>query len=182
MKRSIILIPVLLVAACGANSVTKTLGLEPNSPDEFKVTTRAPLSVPPDLTADSLSLPTPGLARPQEMPLTEQAKLALAPQLALQQAAPRTPSAGQTALVGAAGPAAPAGIRAEVAADSAQDSADESVTERLMFWHTPTKSSTLVDAKGEAARLQNDQALGKPVTTGDTPVIAHKKHKFLWIF
>ncbi len=182
MKRSILLIPVLLVAACSANSVTKTLGLSTNSPDEFTVTTRTPLSVPPDLAAASLPPPTPGLPRPQEVPLTEQAKEALAPQLALHPGAAGAPSVGQNVLVSEAGVAPPANIRAQVAADAAKDSAAESFTERLMFWHSKPKPDTLVDAPAEAARLQKDSALGKPATTGDTPTLGHAKKKFLWFF
>src|SRR5271154_2339334 len=101
MKRTalplpVVLLPVLWLAACGGNSVTKTLGLAPSSPDEFTVTTRAPLSVPPDLLANpALPAPTPGLARPQESSPTQQAEDTLAPQLALGGTPAGSNSAGQ---------------------------------------------------------------------------------------
>jgi len=185
MKRSKLLIPVcvapLLLAGCG-NDVSKTFSLSSASPDEFTVTTRAPLSVPPDLQTATLPPPTPGLARPQEIPLTDQVQQTLEPQLALNPAAAGQDSAGQDALVAQAGPTAPANIRAAVAAEAGQDAASESLTERLMFWHGKGPAGVVVDAAGEEARLQKDAALGQSPTTGETPVIDRGKSKFLGIF
>ncbi len=180
MKRSLILLPLLCLSACGGYSVTKTLGLATSSPDEFTVTTRAPLSVPPDLAQANLPAPTPGLARPQEAPLSDQVKQTLAPQLALNPAAPGQDSAGQDALVTQAGPAAPTDIRATVAATAVADE-KESFTEHLMFWQSKQEPGTVVNAPAEAARLQKAAALGQSPTTGETPVIDRGKKKFLGI-
>jgi len=187
MKRSTLLLPlsaaaVLSLAACGGNSVSKTLGLASSSPDEFTVTTRAPLSVPPDLQNPALPAPTPGLARPQETPLTQQAEETLAPQLALNPAASGPDSPGQEALVAQAGPEAPANIRALVGADAVRDEQAESLTERLLFWQSKPLPGAVVDAPAEEARLQKDAALGESPTTGETPVIDRTKSKFLGIF
>ena len=182
MKRSICLTSLLLLAACSGGSVTRTLGLGSQAPDEFTVTTRAPLSVPPDLAAASLPTPTPGLARPMDVPLQQQVKESLEPQVALNGPQAGGSSAGQDALVGAAGgPAAP-GIRAELAAQADKDNQAESFTQRLMFWNGKTDGSTLVDAPAEAARLQQNTGLGKPATSGETPTIDHGKSKFLGLF
>ena len=48
-----------LLPACG-DSTARTLGLVRDAPDEFQVTTRAPLSLPPDMT----TLPDPWCAAP----------------------------------------------------------------------------------------------------------------------
>jgi len=185
MKRSlslpVILAPVLLLAACGGNSVSKTLGLASASPDEFTVTTRAPLSVPPDLQNPVLPAPTPGLARPQEAPLSQQAEDTLEPQSALAPASAGPDSPGQEALMAQAGPAAPADIRAVVGAEAVKDE-QASLTERLLFWQSKPLPGAVVDAPAEEARLQKDAALGESPTTGETPVIDRGKSKFLGIF
>ena len=49
----------LLVGGC--SNIRETLGLSKQSPDEFKVVSRAPLSMPPDY---NLKPPTPGAPRP----------------------------------------------------------------------------------------------------------------------
>jgi len=182
LTRPLFLLPVLLVAACGGNSVTKTLGLQAASPDEFTVTTRAPLSVPPDLQDASLNPPTPGLARPQETPLTQQAQETLAPQLALNPATAGADSSGQDALVAEAGPTPPANIRAEVGLEATQDASARSLTNRLEFWQGKPEPGAVVNAPAEEARLQKNAALGESPTTGDTPVIDRSKSKFLGIF
>jgi hypothetical protein len=52
------------VAASGCASVQRAAGLGQNAPDEFRVVTQAPLTLPPDY---SLRPPRPGEARPQEL-------------------------------------------------------------------------------------------------------------------
>ncbi len=58
----------------GCSSVSKALGGGKNSPDEFAVVTKAPLSVPPDF---ALRPPRPGAPRPQEASPERQASNAL---------------------------------------------------------------------------------------------------------
>src|ERR1700759_3338402 len=67
---------VLLLAGCGGNDLSRTFGLTRDAPDEFTVTTRAPLSMPPDF---SIRPPQPGAARPQELSARNAAEAALAP-------------------------------------------------------------------------------------------------------
>ena len=98
----------LLLAGCDSGAMTRTFGLSREAPDEFSVTTRAPLSMPPDF---NLRPPRPGAPRPQEQSEQSQAEEILVPQTAL--AGPRTaaPSAGQAALLSQTGPSAPGDIR-----------------------------------------------------------------------
>src|SRR3954463_12491137 len=97
-----------LLSGCSSNQLSRTFGLQRDAPDEFQVTTRAPLSMPPDF---SLRAPRPGAARPQEEVGPAAAQAVLVPQAALaaRGEAPVTP--GTSALLQAAGPAAPADIR-----------------------------------------------------------------------
>ncbi len=98
---------ICLLAGCG-NDLTRTFGLTRDAPDEFTVTTRAPLSMPPNF---SVRPPLPGAPRPQEQSERKQAEEALVPQTALTGAPTGQASPGQAALVQAAGPTAPANIR-----------------------------------------------------------------------
>src|SRR3954467_9125253 len=84
------------LAACSGDELTRTFGLTRDAPDEFQVTTRAPLSMPPDFT---LRPPSPGARRPQELTEQQQAQAALVPESinSTSQGVPQT--AGQQALV-----------------------------------------------------------------------------------
>lgn len=169
----------LALSACSTDGLTRTFGLTRDAPDEFTVTTRAPLSVPPDLP---LRAPQPGAPRPQEDLPGKTAEAALAPSIAM--AAPSgSDSPGQQALLQAAGPAAPSDIRAKLAAEAAGAQQDRSLTDRLMFWSKPDEGK-VVDAGKEAERLKTDAALGQsPDAGGDTPVLKTKHHGwFDWLF
>jgi hypothetical protein len=58
----------------GCNNWKQTLGIEPVSPDEFAVESRAPLTIPPDY---NLRPPEPGAARPQEASIASKAQGAI---------------------------------------------------------------------------------------------------------
>ena len=162
---------VLGLSGCGNENLTRTFGLTRDAPDEFTVTTRAPLSMPPEFT---LRPPRPGAARPQELSERQQAEQALVPQLALETPGTAAMSPGQQALVDAAGPSAPADIRDKVNEDAQLELANRSFTERLMFWQSPADPSVLVDPTREARRLRENAALGQDVRAGDTPIIQRK--------
>lgn len=167
----------LALAACGSgDDVSRTFGLTRDAPDEFQVTTRAPLSMPPDY---KLRPPRPGAPRPQEQSPREAAEAALAPQSVLS----GTPGAGeaspgQQALLSASGPAAPADIRQQVNTDAALTQSDRSFGDKLMFWRTPPDKSVVVDPTRESQRLRENAALGNNPTAGDTPIIQRKKETF----
>jgi hypothetical protein len=160
---------VLLTGCSGAgDKLTRAFGLSRDAPDEFQVTTRAPLSMPPDFT---LRPPEPGAPRPQERSTARDAEAALAPQTALAGATAGPDTPGQDALVQAAGPAAPADIRRRVDADASLDEPGRSFTDRLMFWRTPPLPGVTVDPTKEAQRLRENAALGQNENQGDTPII-----------
>src|SRR6202034_3163551 len=104
----------LLLGGCGGDKLARTFGLTRDAPDEYTVTTRAPLSMPPDY---NLRPPRPGAARPQEQSERQQAQETRVPQTALD--APQTSaSPGQAALLQEAGPAAPSDIRNTIDRDA----------------------------------------------------------------
>ncbi len=158
----------LLLSGCGGDDVSRTFGLQRDSPDEFQVTTRAPLSMPPDF---ALRPPRPGMARAQDQTGPEAAQAVLAPQAALSaREAGVTP--GTAALLDAAGPRAPADIRARVEQDSALERPSRTVVDRLMFWRRSGEPGGLaVDPQRESQRLRENAAMGQSVTEGDSRII-----------
>ena len=167
----------LALASCGSgDDISRTFGLTRDAPDEFQVTTRAPLSMPPDYT---LRPPRPGAARPQEQSPRQGAEAALAPDSVLSSTEGAVEiSPGQQALLAASGPAAPADIRQKVDTDAALAQTDRSFGEKMMFWRTPPDKSVVVDPQREAQRLRENAALGNNPTAGDTPIIQRKKETF----
>ncbi len=169
----------LVLGAC-SSEVERTFGLTRDAPDEFTVTTRAPLSQPPDYT---LAPPRPGATRPQELSAQQAAEAALAPDTALAPVGgPDTQ--GQQALVSQAGPPAPADIRDKINAEQQLDAPRRGLSEQLMFWKSAPEPGTPLDPSRESQRLRENAALGQPPTVGDTPIIQPKKSGggFLGIF
>lgn len=168
------------LAGCGGD-LERTLGLTRDAPDEFTVTTRAPLSMPPDYT---LSPPRPGASRPQELSAQQAAEAALVPGAALGGPPAGPESVGQQALVQQAGPPAPADIRDKINQEAQLDTPRRGLTERLMFWRNAAEPGTPLDPAAESQRLRENAALGQPPTVGQTPIIQDKKPSsgFLGIF
>ncbi|MGI4940659.1 MAG: DUF3035 domain-containing protein [Janthinobacterium lividum] len=174
MKTWRLLIPVAVLglSACSGDELTRTFGLTRDAPDEFQVTTRAPLSMPPDFT---LRPPRPGTTRPQELTQRQQAEGALVPDTLLGGSVSTASSPGQEALVAAAGRPAPPDIRGRLDQEAALDTPSRPLTDRLMFWQSPPPPGTQVDAVREAARLRQNAALGQSPEAGDTPIIQRKR-------
>ncbi len=166
----------LAVTGCGSSdTLSRTFGLTRDAPDEFTVTTRAPLSMPPDF---SLRPPRPGAPRPMEQSPRTQAEEALVPQTAL--GGPQAgDSPGQDALVQAAGPAAPNQIRQQVDADARMQQSNTGFVNKLLFWQTPPAPGIVVDPQKEAQRLRENAALGQNPDNGDTPIIQPRKKGWL---
>jgi hypothetical protein len=155
-------IPLLLaLAGCGGDTA-RTLGFTRDPPDEFQVTTRAPLSIPPSL--GDLPPPTPGAPRPQE---SRSAASLLAPGVTA-----AAPSDAERALVARAGGPVNDNIRRQVDQETLRlDNPPQSVTDRLIFWESPPPPGISVDADREARRLRENAALGRESTSGETPIV-----------
>jgi hypothetical protein len=159
----------LLLGACGPDTA-RNFGFTRDAPDEFQVTTRAPLSMPPSLT--ELPTPRPGASRPQELSQRQAAEAALAPSAALGAARGARPSSGESALLSQAGQPVGGDIRRRVDEESLRlDRTDRGLVDRLMFWREPDPPGTPVDPNREARRLRENAALGRDPTDGETPVV-----------
>jgi hypothetical protein len=194
MHRTSFLIAALAVslplATGGCSNLKETLGLSKQSPDEFKVVSRAPLSMPPDY---NLRPPTPGAPRPQEGTPRDQAAASVFQYSNTGGVAPdaippigegeseTAQSSGESALLQSAGAAGvDPNIRALVDAETAEDEANsKTLADTLTFWREPEPYGTVVDPQAEQKRLQENAALGKPVTEGETPTIVRKKRGVL---
>jgi len=178
------LIAAIVMALSACSGVKKQLGLTKQSPDEFKVVSRAPLSMPPDF---SLRPPEPGIARPQEGTTSQQAKNAV---FRLKQPESGTlestiesddRSLGELSLLRAAGAGqSDPNIRRILDAETLRINAEgDNFLQALLFWQDPQEPGEIVDATEEAKRLRENTALGKPVTAGETPTIERKRQAFL---
>lgn len=181
LRFSLIAAMVLALSAC--EGVKKQLGFTKQSPDEFKVVSRAPLTLPPDY---NLRPPEPGIPRPQEGTTSQQAKNAI---FRLQPEAgtlePKIESddrsLAELSLLKAAGAGqADPNIRRIIDAETLRLNAEgDDFLEALVFWRDPQAPGEIVDASEEAKRLRENAALGKPVTDGETPTIERKRKALL---
>lgn len=161
---------ILALSAC--SSMKKELGIGRNSPDEFMVVKRAPLTMPPDY---DLRPPVEGAA-PPATEASNQAKT----QLLGQTTAATKGTADDEFLRRAGSDKADPAIRAEISQDNGYLALkNEKLVDKLIFWddNQPTDANvpdSVVDPKKEAARLKKNQEEGKPVNSGNVPVIEHK--------
>jgi hypothetical protein len=182
------LIPVTLLAlgalAMGGCSAFENLGGGKKvSPDEFKIVSHSPLTMPPNAT---LRPPRPGAPRPQEVTPAEQAREALAPQTAGRtqrggaEAAASPGGASERALVAKAGAG---GVDPEIRSRVNQDTRtiadnDKSFIDSLIFWQDKPPPGVIIDPAKEQQRLRDAQAAGQPAT-GPTPTITRRKRGLL---
>ena len=191
------LIPLCLVAlgplALGGCSALENLGGGKKfSPDEFKIVSHSPLTMPPNA---ELRPPRPGEPRPQEVTPADQAKEALSPALAgrTQQrvtgpgagGAPAAPgrTGSEQALVAKAGQSAGSGIDPNIRSRVNQDTktlndSDKSFVDSLIFWQSAQPPGVVIDPTKEQQRLRDAQAAGQPAT-GNPPTITRRKRGLL---
>ena len=169
-----------LVGGCA--DVRKVFSRTKSPPDEFAVYSRAPLSMPPDY---GLRPPAPGQMRPQAVVPRNQAETAIRGgqkgSAGAQGAPGRQPamSSGTQALLRATGAhQADPDIRTLVNRESSiMVEEDVTLADRILFWKKPgeTEKGTVVDPAKEAKRIRENQALGRPITEGDTPTIERER-------
>jgi hypothetical protein len=178
-KLLILLAAGVALSTTGCSSLRSWMGADKVAPDEFRVVTRAPLSLPPDY---GLVAPQPGAPRPQETDMREAARQIVVDRQVGTAAQKQETAAlqgrdpGEAALLKRAGVAdAAPDIRATVNRESSKLAAgDNTFVDRLMFWRPKEQPGVIVDADKEAKRLRENTALGRPVTTGETPTISRK--------
>jgi hypothetical protein len=90
----------------------------------------------------------------------------------------QAPTAGEQAFLQSAGtakadPKIRQVVNAEAAAEAAQIKGD--LYYKIFWWQSPDPPGTVVNAAAEQQRLQENAALGQPLTQGATPVIVRRK-------
>ena len=158
------------LAACSLQAARQTLGIEKQSPDEYLVVERAPLSLPPNF---DLRPPTPGAAQAQYVDLRQQAERIL---LGLDDGPAADRSEGETALLAGAGALnTDARIRQTIDRENGIYMVEDGrFVDDLMFWQGDADSSLIIDPVAEAERLRENAAAGLPVTYGESPTIRRK--------
>jgi len=191
MMRRTILLP-LTVAAVGAlalggcGAFENIGGGKKVSPDEFKIVSHSPLTMPPNA---ELRPPRPGEPRPQETSPADQAKEALSPTLAGRvqaQGQAKGPPAGapgdasEAALIAkaSAGGSDP-NIRSQVNRDTrVLAERDNTWIDSLIFWQDKPPPGVVLDPEKEQQRLREAQATGTP-SRAATPTIERRKRGLL---
>ena len=169
---------ILSLSAC--EGIKNQLGYQKRSPDEFKVFSRAPLSLPPNY---GLRVPEPGAPRPQTGTATQQAKRTVFgkdenTQPSVDQTIPADGrSLGERSLLMSAGAdKTTPDIRLVVDRETnIINEESEDFIDRLVFWRDPEPLGTVVDPQEEAKRLQENAALGRSTTEGETPIIERRR-------
>jgi Protein of unknown function (DUF3035) len=180
------LIALLTMALGGCSAFENLGGGKKVSPDEFKIVSHSPLTMPPNA---ELRPPRPGEPRPQEVTPADQAKEALSPTLAgrvqdrVAGKQPATPgNASEQALVAKASSGAGGvdpNIRAVVNKDTKTIADnDKSFIDSLIFWQDKQPSGTIIDPTKEQQRIRDAQASGQP-SSAPTPTIERRKRGLL---
>jgi hypothetical protein len=175
----------LAVLALGGCSAFENLGGGKKvSPDEFKIVSHSPLTMPPNA---ELRPPRPGEPRPQEVTPADQAKEALSPALAGRvqqrvsgQAPVQAGDASEKALVAKAGQGGiDPNIRGQVNKDTKVIADQNSgFIDSLIFWQDKGPSGTVIDPTKEQQRIRDAQASGQP-SASPTPTIERRKRGLL---
>lgn len=166
MKKPITM--VALVAAAAATSacgtVSRAIGAGKQSPDEFRVVSQAPLTLPPDY---SLRPPRPGEARPQELEPDAEARAAL-----FGDQTGASASQGERAFVNAAGAdAVDANIRDVVDYESqGVVRRNQEFVDRLLVFRGSGETSAPLDPAAEARRLEEDEAIRRATGGGQVTI------------
>lgn len=180
------------LSGCTGSNVKETLGITRKAPDEFRVVSRPPLTVPPQF---SLRPPSIDEESPNQLATSAQAKEllvgsaennALAP--ASGKKANQVSSTGITTaskadaqfLERAGAPQANPNIRRELTEEKItkqHQQEEESWWEKISV--LPEAKDPTVNANKEAERIQANDESGKPVTDGETPVVKSKDRGIL---
>jgi Protein of unknown function (DUF3035) len=161
LSKPIALVAVLVAAtaASGCSSFSRAIGATRSSPDEFRVMTHAPLTLPPDY---NLRPPRPGEARPGESDPASEARTALFGDNVGQQA-----TQGERAFVSAAGAAtADDNIREQIdyEAQGVVRRNEGFVNRVLAFGGSGAPAAAPLNPEQEEARLADEESIRR--TTG----------------
>ncbi len=174
MTKPIALVAMLAAAAAtsGCGTLSRAIGATKVAPDEFRVVSQAPLTLPPDY---NLRPPRPGEPRPQELQPNEEARVALFGEEVGQAA-----SAGERSLVTHAGAgAADPNIRDTIDFEAqGVVRRNEGFVDRLLaFGGSGAPRAAPLNAEDEARRLEDDESIRR-ATGGGQVVIERDRGGF----
>ena len=149
----------LTLGACEGTREAIGIGAK-QSPDEFAVVTRAPLSLPPDY---GLRPPKPGAQRPQEAEVKDSARSLLV------ESAGGAPMTNASATV----------TRGELALLTKAGATNTDPNIRQVINREAPFDFVFIDAEKEAQRLRENAALGDAPTKGRTVTIRRKPKGWL---
>jgi hypothetical protein len=194
----------LTLTACGgASGIRETLGIDNRAPDEFRVVSRPPLSVPPQF---NLRPPSADARSPIIVPADKQARSIITGTPAQSESDIGYDNSVDTAVV----PVESASIDknnaknkvstsnssflSKIGADKADPKVRGELVEQKLqaqekkeegsWWSNLNSSSTekkdtLVNAEQESKRIKDNKAANKPVTEGQTPEVKDKDRGLL---
>lgn len=185
-KIFILLLLSAVLSGCGGQNARDIIGLGKRAPDEFRVVSRPPLSVPPDFT----------LRPPREDGFEDTNRFTSDADQRARNTITRPGNSGgyfgssDTAIGAVSGHSLPSSadenflqkaganyadptIRDRLYQDYTRPVKQESEQEYLFNWFTSNenKGEVIVDAKAEQERLERNKEMDKPVTEGETPSI-----------
>lgn len=167
MSKPIALVVVLAAAtaASGCAGFSRAVGASRSAPDEFRVMTHAPLTLPPDY---NLRPPRPGEARPGESDPSSEARAALFGDNVGQQA-----SQGERAFVTAAGAAtADDNVREQIdyEAQGVVRRNEGFVNRVLSFGGSSGAAAAPLDPRTEEERLADDESIRRATGGGQVTI------------
>jgi hypothetical protein len=184
----------LLLSGCGTTTVKETLGIDQRAPDEFRVVSRPPLSVPPQFSLRPPAVPdgtnTIGADDKARAALVggriddNRFQLGSTPDAtAVKPAAAGKTTAESRLLEQAGATSADPTVRRELAEEKLIKQQEK---EERPWWDlglAPEKKEPVVDAKGEAQRLEKNEREGKAPTEGETATTKPKDRGILdWLW
>jgi hypothetical protein len=187
MMRRTIFLPVTFAAVgafvLGGCSAFENLGGGKKfSPDEFKIVSHSPLTMPPNA---ELRPPRPGEPRPQETTPSDQAKEALSPVMAnrVQQKGPAAGAPGDSSEQSLIAKAGAGGVDPNIRGQVNRDTRtlaekDNTFIDSLIFWQDKPTPGVIDDPDKEQQRLRDAQASGQP-SKAATPTIERRKRGLL---
>jgi hypothetical protein len=185
-RRAVGLAALGALALGGCSAFENLGGAKKVSPDEFKIVSHSPLTMPPNA---ELRPPRPGEPRPQEVTPADQAKEALSPALAARPQrnqvitgaaqGPGRTSAEASLVQKAGGTSIDPNIRSRVNQDTKTiNDNDKTFIDSLIFWQDTPPPGVVVDPTKEQQRIRDAQAAGQPAT-GQTPTIKRRQRGLL---
>lgn len=166
--RAAALIAVAAVALTGCDTIRSAAGMEKSAPDEFAVTTKAPLVIPPDY---NLKPPRPGAVPTNQVEPTEAAEDALFgndPATIAAQLPSTYSESEKLLLANAKVQNIDPQIRQHLSSDhKSMLGADDGFTNDILFWQKPkTDTGQPLDADKEARSIDEKKAGQAPATPG----------------